>query len=48
MLKFRNLDVSPSDPVEKWGVEDILHNQKALFLIKKTLTCSCRYVILLM
>jgi hypothetical protein len=24
MLKFRNLDVSPSDPVEKWGVEEIL------------------------
>jgi len=24
MLKFRNIDVSPSDPVEKWGVEGIL------------------------
>ncbi len=23
-LKFRNLDVSPSDPVAKWGVEGIL------------------------
>jgi len=24
MLKFRNIDVSPDDPVEKWGVEGIL------------------------
>jgi hypothetical protein len=24
MLKFRNLDISPSDPVEQWGVEGIL------------------------
>ncbi|MDR2999692.1 MAG: hypothetical protein LBU89_00385 [Fibromonadaceae bacterium] len=24
MLKFRNIDVSPSDPVEEWGVEGIL------------------------
>jgi hypothetical protein len=24
MLKFRNIDASPSDPVEKWGVEGIL------------------------
>jgi len=24
MLKFRNIDVSPSDPVEKWGIEGIL------------------------
>ena len=24
MLKFRNLDVTPDDPVEKWGVEGIL------------------------
>ena len=24
MLKFRNIDVSPSDPVEKWGFEGIL------------------------
>ncbi|MDR2581700.1 MAG: hypothetical protein LBC85_12015 [Fibromonadaceae bacterium] len=24
MLKFRNIDVLPSDPVEKWGVEGIL------------------------
>jgi len=24
MLKFRNIDVSPSEPVEKWGVEGIL------------------------
>ena len=24
MLKFRNLDVSPDDPVEMWGVEGIL------------------------
>jgi len=24
MLKFRNIDVSPSDPVERWGVEGIL------------------------
>ena len=24
MLKFRNLEVSPDDPVEKWGVEGIL------------------------
>jgi hypothetical protein len=24
MLKFRNIDVSPNDPVEKWGVEGIL------------------------
>jgi hypothetical protein len=23
-LKFRNIDASPSDPVEKWGVEGIL------------------------
>lgn len=23
-LRFRNLDVSPSDPVERWGVEGIL------------------------
>ena len=24
MLKFRNLNISPDDPVEKWGVEGIL------------------------
>ena len=24
MLKFRNIDVSPADPVESWGVEGIL------------------------
>jgi hypothetical protein len=24
MLKFRNINVSPDDPVEKWGVEGIL------------------------
>ena len=24
MLKFRNIDVSPEDPVELWGVEGIL------------------------
>lgn len=24
MLKFRNLEVSPDDPVERWGVEGIL------------------------
>ena len=24
MLKFRNITVSPSDPVEMWGVEGIL------------------------
>ena len=24
MLKFRNIDVSPEDPVDKWGVEGIL------------------------
>jgi hypothetical protein len=24
MLKFRNIDASPSDPVEQWGVEGIL------------------------
>jgi hypothetical protein len=24
MLKFRNLDVTPEDPVEKWGVTGIL------------------------
>jgi len=24
MLKFRNIDISPNDPVEKWGVEGIL------------------------
>ena len=24
MLKFRNIDVSPNDPVEIWGVEGIL------------------------
>ena len=24
MLKFRNIDVSPDDPVEKWGIEGIL------------------------
>ena len=24
MLKFRNIDVSPNDPVEEWGVEGIL------------------------
>jgi len=24
MLKFRNIDVSPDDPVEKWGVMGIL------------------------
>ena len=24
MLKFRNLDVTPDDPIEKWGVEGIL------------------------
>ena len=24
MLKFRNIDVSSDDPVEKWGVEGIL------------------------
>jgi hypothetical protein len=24
MLKFRNIDVSPNDPVEKWGIEGIL------------------------
>ena len=24
MLKFRNIEVSPSDPVEMWGVEGIL------------------------
>jgi hypothetical protein len=23
-LKFRNINVSPDDPVEKWGVEGIL------------------------
>ena len=24
MLKFRNINASPSDPVEQWGVEGIL------------------------
>ena len=24
MLKFRNIDVTPNDPVEQWGVEGIL------------------------
>ena len=24
MLKFRNIDVTPDDPVEMWGVEGIL------------------------
>ena len=24
MLKFRNIDASPGDPVETWGVEGIL------------------------
>ena len=24
MLKFRNLNITPDDPVEKWGVEGIL------------------------
>lgn len=24
MLKFRNINASPNDPVEKWGVEGIL------------------------
>ena len=24
MLKFRNINVSPDDPVERWGVEGIL------------------------
>jgi len=24
MLKFRNINVNPSDPVEQWGVEGIL------------------------
>ncbi len=24
MLKFRNIDVTPDDPVEKWGVMGIL------------------------
>ena len=24
MLKFRNIDISPDDPVEMWGVEGIL------------------------
>ena len=24
MFKFRNIDVSPDDPVDKWGVEGIL------------------------
>ena len=24
MLKFRNIDISPDDPVESWGVEGIL------------------------
>ena len=24
MLKFRNINVNPSDPVEMWGVEGIL------------------------
>lgn len=24
MLKFRNLTITPDDPVEKWGVEGIL------------------------
>jgi len=24
MLKFRNINVSPNDPVEMWGVEGIL------------------------
>lgn len=24
MLKFRNIDVTPDDPVEKWGVTGIL------------------------
>jgi hypothetical protein len=24
MLKFRNLNVTPDDPVEEWGVEGIL------------------------
>ena len=24
MLKFRNIDIDPDDPVEKWGVEGIL------------------------
>jgi len=24
MLKFRNIDVTPNDPVEKWGVEGVL------------------------
>ena len=24
MLKFRNIDVNPNDPVEQWGVEGIL------------------------
>ena len=24
MLKFRNIDISPNDPVEKWGVEGII------------------------
>ena len=24
MLKFRNINITPDDPVEKWGVEGIL------------------------
>ena len=24
MLKFRNINVSPDDPVEQWGIEGIL------------------------
>ena len=24
MLKFRNISITPDDPVEKWGVEGIL------------------------
>jgi len=24
MLKFRNIDISPDDPVDMWGVEGIL------------------------
>jgi len=24
MLKFRNIDANPSEPVEKWGVEGVL------------------------
>ena len=24
MLKFRNINVSPNDPVESWGIEGIL------------------------